>query len=408
MTLTFTVPASTSTVTPVSTQTYAQVWNSRYSNTNAVLKTLKQRLDEQIQNLPPMSQKGARATIVQATKTWSKNFPKIKIIDDLPLVEARLIPMSSILIDITIQRLLDLDWVCKIIRNFSPYKIQPIHVYRVEAGGDLESEYPVGTQLYGCWDSQHTAVALYIIATMCLGQSVDDIELPANIYPVKSKKDIREIFVSLNSADGKVLLSAIDIFMQMVMGVRIDGNKNPVWEEAALKQQYLEEADLFVTSDKFSNTHLPGAISRMQEINGYTSDIIRKFCMYTTTIKTPRPIASQEIEIMCDFFESAKQHGIDYTDAQIVDLGNHLHDLFDADFHESSEFWAQVKTAYLNWHAKAYRNVPKNLRPSTARMAKNKTYGGTFLIYQLNKTWNHPVPGLRNNTTFQPDTKDLY
>ena len=392
----------------ITAQTYAQNWNSRYSNQTVVLKTLKERLDEQIQSLPPMHQQAARATIVQATKTWSKNFAHIKIIADLPLVRAQLVSMSSILVDVTIQRLLDLDWVCFLIRNFSPFKVQPIHVYEVESGGDLELEYPVGTQLYGCWDSQHTAVVLYIIATMCLKQKVEDVMLPAVIYPVKSRKDIRENFVSLNSAEGKSLLDAIDIFMQMVMGVRVDGNKNPIWEEAALKQQYLEDADLFVTAEKFGNTHLPGAISRMQEINRYTSDVIRKFCMYTTTIPVSRPIASQEIEIVCAYFDLAKQDGIDYTDDQIVELGNHLQGLFNADFHESSPFWNKVKTAYTNWHAKAYRNVPVKLRPANARMSKNWNYGGTFLIHQLNKSWNHPVPKLRNSTAFQPDTKDLY
>jgi hypothetical protein len=405
MSLTFT--ASVPTV--ASTMTYAQSWNQRYRNSQTILRTLKQRLDDQIQSLPPMAQKGARATIVQATKTWSKNFPQIKRISDLPLAKAVPVPMSAMLVDVTVQRLLDVDWICELIKNFNPYKVMAIHLYEIAPGGDLELEYPIGTQLqYGCWDSQHTAIMLYIITTVCLGQSVDDVELPAVIHPVKSKKDIREIFVSLNSAEGKKLLDLIDIFMQRVMGVRIDGNTNPVWKEAELKQQYLEEAGLFVTADKFGNTHLPGAISRMQEINGYTSDIIRKFCMYSTTISVPRPIASQEIEIMCDFFSKAKLAGFDYSDAQIIELGHHLHDLFDADFDESSDFWIQVKTAYVNWHSKAYREVPKELRPSTARMAKNKTYGSVFLIYQLNKTWNHPVPALRGNTAFQPDTEDLF
>lgn len=389
---------------------YAQQWNQRYNNSNNVFKTLKQRLDEQIASLPAMSQVGIRSTIVQATKVWNKNFPQIKSISQLPLVRAQLIPISAILVDVTIQRLLDINWVCKIIKNFSPYKVQPIHVYEVQAGGDLELEhgYEPGTRLYGCWDSQHTAVALYIIATMCLNQDINEVFLPANIYPVKSKKDIRENFVSLNTAEGKHLLDHIDIFMQMIMGVRLDNNSTPTWVEAELKQQYLEQANLFVTADKFGNTHVPGAISRMQEINRYTSDIIRKFCLYTTTFPIPRPIASQEIEIMCAFFDLAKNAGIDYSDDQVIELGNHLHSLFDADFHESSKFWEKVKTAYTNWHKGFYKSIPVKLRPKNSRMAKNWTFGGTFLVYQLNKSWNHPVPPLNNSTPFTPDTKDLY
>lgn len=395
---------------PTPAATYAQTWNTRYSTQTQtrILRTLKQRLDDQIQSQPAMKQQATRATIVQAVNTWKKNFPKIKKIADLPLVRAEKVPMSAILIDVTIQRLLDLSWVCKIIKDFSPFKIQPIHVYEVTPGGDLEEEFGVGTMLYGCWDSQHTAVAMYIIAAMGLGENIDHVELPANLYPVASKKDIRENFVSLNSADGKSLLDSIDIYMQMVLGSRVDGNQNPKWKEAALKQQYIEEADLFVTAEKFGNTYMPGAISRMQEIDHYSSDIIRKFCMYTTTITVPRPIASQEIEIMCDFFHNAKQSGIDYTDSQIVDLGNHLNQLFGADFHESSAFWTKVRAAYVNWHTKTYRNIPAKLRPSNARMSKNKRYGGAFLIYQLSKTWSHPVPPLRSTADFIPANKDLY
>jgi len=43
--------------------------------------------------------------------------------------------------------------------------------------------------------------------------------------------------------------------------------------------------------------------------------------MYTTTFPVSRPIDSQEIEIMCAWFDMAKNAGIHYTDDQIVDGG---------------------------------------------------------------------------------------
>jgi pyruvate/2-oxoglutarate/acetoin dehydrogenase E1 component len=65
---------------------------------------------------------------------------------------------------------------------------------------------------------------------------------------------------------------------------------------------------------------MPGAISRLQEINGYGSDVIRQFALYTTTFPIARPIASQEIEIMCAWFDMARKDGVDYTDAEVIDL----------------------------------------------------------------------------------------
>jgi hypothetical protein len=222
----------------------------------------------------------------------------------------------------------------------------PIKLYEVTAGGDLAKLYPVGTKLYASWDAQHTAIVYWIIAVMIYNQDPRKVMVPSILYKVKNRADIRENFVSGNSDIGKLRLDSIDLYRQMVLGVRLDGSKKAEWVEAEQKQQYLEQAGLFVTAEKFGDTHMPGAISRMTEIDKYTSDIIHKFCMYTTTIPTPRNIVSQEIEIMCAWFNMAKEDGIDYTDDEIVGLGDHLHQLFGSDFHESSDFWVKVRKAY--------------------------------------------------------------
>jgi hypothetical protein len=229
------------------------------------------------------------------------------------------------------------------------------------------------------------------------------------IYKVKNRADIRENFVNGNSKAGKHLLDSIDLFMQMVLGVRIDGSTDPKWIEAELKQQYLEQAQLFVTAEKFGNTNMPGAISRMTEIDKYTSDIIRKFALYTAQIAVPRPIDSQEIEIMCAWFDMAKNAGIDYTDAEVVDLSQHILDTFGQDWgNEASSFWDKVKLSYQNWHASYYKKFPASMRPNS-RMTKNWNTGGTFLWAQLNKDWTATAnPPLNNSTPFIPDAKDLY
>jgi hypothetical protein len=388
-------------------QTYAQKVNSKYSNNASIFVDIKARLDEAINSLPHFKQIGLRGSLKQAMSVWQSNFPNVKQFKDLQLVECIYKPLSDLLIDITMQRKLDMVWVMNILKKFLETQAQPIQVYRVVNNTGELDYYPTGDQLYASWDGQHTAVMFYIIAVWILGEDPSKVMVPVNIYPVSLKSQIRKIFVSNNSEEGKKLLEDIDLFQQMIYGVRIDGNTDLKWKESELKQQYLEQADLFVTAEKFGDTQEAGAISRMAEINKYSSDIIRKFALYTTTIPVARPIASQEIEIMCRFFDFAKANKVDYTDEEIVDMGNHLQLLFSANFHESSPFWDKVRVAYTNWWNTFYNGVPAHQRPAYTRISKNWTTGGPFLWYQLNKTWGGRLPKAVNST-FIPDTADLY
>jgi hypothetical protein len=163
-----------------------------------------------------------------------------------------------------------------------------------------------------------------------------------------------------------------------------------------------------VTHEKFGNTNEPGAISRMQEIGHYDSEIIRKFCLYAATVmpESGRPIASQEIEIMCAWFEMSKS--LEYTDEEIVDLATHINELFKADFHADSGFWIKARNAYENWWNDFYDGVSLEYRPSHMSFTKNWRNGGTFLYHQLLKTWKGRMPQLSINTQFQPAVKDLF
>jgi hypothetical protein len=396
------------TTQPTQATTYAAQQNARYNHTGSIYVTLDQRFNQTISNLPAMKATGIRAQINAACKEFQRRYPHVKKLSDLDLADARSSPLSRILIDITIQRLLDLGWVVTILKNFREVQADPIKLYEVLDGGDLAKDYGVGA-IFASWDAQHTAIVYWIIAVMINKEDPDQVMVPSVIYKVKNRADIRENFVNGNSRAGKHLLDSIDLFMQMVLGVRIDSGKDPKWIEAELKQQYLEQANLFATAEKFGDTHMPGAISRMAEIDKYTSDVIRKFCLYTAQIDPPRPIDSQEIEIVCAWFDMAKNAGIDYDDAQVVELSQHILDTFGQDWgNEASGFWDKVKASYQNWHSNYYRKFPASMRPNS-RMAKNWNTGGTFLWAQLNKDWNtNPLPPLSNSTPFIPDAKDLY
>lgn len=387
----------------------AKNWNQQYNNRNSFFVNLKDRLNNTISSFGFTKQQSVRAAINNACNTFIKNNPTKKQFKDLDLCESISMPLSDILIDITMQRMLDLVWVLAIISGFRDVQTQPIQVYKVIGDDSSISYYPVGKKgLYASWDGQHTAMALYILCVYVFKENPENVMVPVTIYKVSKKSEIRENFVKGNTKEGKKLLDNIDTFMQQVFGVRIDGNKNPLWVESEKKQQYLEQADLFVTHDKFGNTGDPGAISRMQEIDHYDSEIIRKFSLYAATVMPTqgRPIASQEIEIICAWFEMSKS--LEYTDAEIVDLATHINQLFNADFHEASDFWRKARTAYENWWNDYYSKVPAIYRPGHMSFSKNWRNGGTFLWHQLNKTWGGRLPKLGINTQFVPATKDLY
>lgn len=395
-------------ISPAIPQSYAAQQNAQYHHTGSKFVDLSQRFNETIAALEPLKGAGVRSQLKNAIKVFKQNNPSITCFEDLQLCVAGETVMSDILIDITIQRILNLNWVIDILKGFREPQADPIKLYEVKAGGDLVDFYPVGTKLFASWDAQHTAIVFWIIAVMIFGQDPKTVKVPSIEYKIKNRSDIRENFVSGNSDIGKLRLDSIDLFRQMVLGVRLDGNSKSEWVQAELKQQHLEQAGLFVTADKFGDTHMPGAISRMAEIDKYTSDVIRKFCLYTTTIPNPRPIVSQEIEIMCAWFNMAKEGGIDYTDDEVISLGVHLHDLFDADFHESSDLWVKIRKAYENWHKKYYADLPEHHQPKHVKMTKNWNTGGTFLWHQLSKTWDGRIPELNANTPFIPAQKDLY
>lgn len=389
----------------ISTQSYATAQNSKYSDKKSIYLDIKDRLNSTISSAPLLKQTGIRSAILDACQRFKNRFSNVQSFNDFGLVESIEIPLSDILIDSTIQRLLNISWVCAIVANFRDVQAMPIQVYPVTDKNLKYKAYgPRG--LYASWDGQHTLAVFYIIAVYILKLDPTKVMIPVNVYKVSQKSEIRENFVKGNGPEGKKLLDSVDIYQQMIYGVRVDGNTNPTWIEAELKQQYLEQADLFVTADKFNDTFMPGAISRLQEINSYSSDIIRKFALYTTTFPVARPVASQEIEIMCAWFDMAKKGGVDYTDAEIINLGNHLHTLFGADFHESSPFWDTVRNSYANWHKKYWAGFHQ---APTLRFNKNWSTGGVFLWHQLKKTWDTKrVPPLNINSPFIPAQKDMY
>lgn len=301
--------------------------------------------------------------------------------------------------------------------NFRSWQAMPIQVYSVP-NPDGELAYYSANGLYASWDGQHTAMAFYVIAVMIMGLDPKDVVIPVVIYEVNTKAEIRSNFIEGNTEAGKKLLDDIDVYQQMVFGVRIDGAIDPVWVQAEKKQTLLEDAGLFLTDEKFKDTHQVGAISRVKEIatEKLPVELVRQFCIYAKIAigLTPRAINTKELPIILGFLKMAASDNIKYSDAEIESLAVLCNQLFSGDFDSDGPYWAQLEIAYYNWWEQYYTQVDESLRPERPRMNKDWTQGGAFFWHQLKKSWINEaglpmtMPRLNINTPFIPSKKDLF
>jgi hypothetical protein len=317
--------------------------------------------------------------------------------------------LKDIEIDTTMQREPNLKWIITIIANFRAYQAQPIQVYELPDGN------------YGAWDGQHTSLALYLIGTQGLGMAFEDIEVPINIYDIKSRGEIRSNFINNNTTVGKNAgkkpLHIIDIFMQMIYGVEVDGVSEQEWVDAHAKWRHIANAGMFLTADKFNDTDQVGAISRLNEVadEGTSVETVRQFSVYGKYIvaSQQRAINTKEIPIIIELLNLCAQQDIQWSDADIEDLAQHCIDLFDANFDAKGPYWDQVHQANLNAYNKANKGIPKHLWPEAPRNSKNVPQGIAFFWHQLMTSW---VPTKAKSfrfpkqpfSAYTPDTKDLF
>lgn len=372
------------------TTSYASKFNSQYNSNSSHIISLRDRWLSTTANLASYQKAALQNILTQYIDEFKRNNPHYEKFKDLPLAEAIMVKAGEVFIDTTMQRLLDLDWVMKILRNFKAVRVVPIQVYRDNDGRLI------------AWDGQHTAIMLWLIITQIFAEKIEDCEIPVVIYRSSLKNEMRENFVSLNSSESKKSLEPIDLWMQQLFGVRIDGSTNPAWAEAELKQQYIENNDLFVTASKFHNTDKDGAISRLQEINKLKPEVVSWLAYYLQlSTKGKRAVEEKEIMMMAKFFDLCRLEKIKVDDTYITELFSVNDRLFECNFEPSSIFWVKAHIAYTNWH----RNAKLTTNP---RFNKEPIHGMPFLVAQLQKSFSRTVPNFVSNSEFIPAAEDLF
>jgi hypothetical protein len=402
---------------------YADQINAKYKNGADHFVDLKQRFNDTLSLYSPTTQATIRANLKRAIGEFQKRHGNVKSFSDprFRLCQAQIARLANILIDTTMQRQLNISWVISIIENFRPWQAMPVQVYRATPSGTALWDGQLahlGDDLYASWDGQHTAMAFYVIAVMIMGLDPRDVEIPVVIYEVNTKAEIRQNFIEGNTEVGKKLLDDIDIWQQMVYGVRVDGATDMLWLSVEKKQQYLESAGLFLTDKKFNDTDRIGAISRVQDVMNtkYSPELIRQFTVYAQHVLdvAPRAINTKELPIIVGFLKMANGEGVIYNDDELRSLAQLCIDLFSADFDAEGPFWARLEQAYTNWWESFYEHVDESVRPERPRLNKDWSQGGTFFWHQLKKSWRDevgmamPMPRLNIQTPFIPNRADLF
>jgi hypothetical protein len=393
--------------------TYAAQRNARYSNTSSNLVDLVNRYNDTVNALPLQARRNHQSALAKALKQFKANHPGLKNFADrtkFRMCKSINRRLADIQIDTTMQREPDLKWIIMIITNFRAYQAQPIQVYEVGNTGK-----------FGAWDGQHTSLALYLIGTQGLGIPFDDIEVPVNIYDIQSRGELRSNFINTNTTVGKNAgkkpLDIIDIMVQMIFGVEVDGVTEQTWVEAHAKWEYIAKAGMFLTAEKFGDTDQIGAISRLNEIYDERTSVetVRQFAVYGGYIvaSQQRAINTKEIPIIMELLNLCSAQDIQWSDSDIEDLAQHCIDLFDANFDAKGPYWDQVHQANLNAYNKANKGIPTHLWPEAPRNSKNVPQGIAFFWHQLMTSW---VPTKAKGFKFPkqpfsmytPDNKDLF
>jgi hypothetical protein len=381
---------------------YATKVNNFYNQKESHFVSLRERLVESLgDSFEPLLDR-----MIEEFKRRHKEWKKFA---DMQLCQAIQVPMDKILIDTTMQRQVNLNHILNIISYFKETMVMAIQVYK-------DPEKP---GYYIAWDGQHTAIVLYALATKAFGERIAELMVPVVVYNVKQKAEIRRNFILLNG-DAKEPLDFIDLWRQMVSGVRVDGADDPLWISTELKQSYLESAGIFVTHEKFGDENEVGAFTLLadtimskSETNIKDPEVTRMFAEYWVLINQQRPVAGKEARQLFEFFDACYKAGIEVDSEYLKVFAQFTLDYFDADFSPSGPFWSKCKMVYSAWYRAANANNPDAERDDEGEIKVkgfNKEWkcGGPFLLAQLRKSTKLKVPAVDSDGEFVPSKKELW
>lgn len=353
-------------------QFYADKVNGQFHKSDSHYVNLSQRLSEAI------------------TETWQEDiledsidrfrdaYPNVTSWDDFDFCQAQSCSLDDIEIDVTMQRIYDFIHGCNILDRFRQLFVMPIRVY----------QDPSRPGKYICWDGQHTAIVLFIIASRILSLTdTSKCQVPIVISKSNLKGEMRESFIIANTPDGHKDLDHIDIVHQKIFAVRADGNTRPDWVEIEKKQQAYEGAKMFLTHPKFGDNKQPGAQPRLDEFidDSYSLAVNENFCRYFYKVcQSSRPVQPKESWMMYEYFKLCERNDIKVDNEYIKNVANSLRKAFNNNF-DAGKLYERAKYSYQEWW-RANKPVPDGTLLGITY--SEKSIGMTFLLEQIAKNFS--------------------
>ena len=371
--------------------------NQQYNQTGSDPISLERRLTDSLALNPVFN--NMLIGVVDEFKRRNKQFNSLKDIELCKSVDATL---DQTLIDTTMQRQVNFRHIVEILSQFRNTMVMPIQVYE-------DPDYP---GKYIAWDGQHTALALFIIATKVFGERAAKMIVPVAVYPTHEKLEIRRNFILLNG-DAKQPLDFIDTWKQMIFGVRVDGADDTNWIKANQKQIHLAQAGLFATNSKFGDEDKAGAFTLLADTlmtknlnKAKDPQVTKYFAGYWSMLNADRPVQAKEARQMYEYFDACYQEGIEVDIDYIRELVGFTKEYFDANFSETGSFWDKVKMSYTRWYEAA--NPESYAEHGLKGFTTEWRCGGPFLIEQIKKSTNLKTPTYSPNNGYTVKAEDLW
>ena len=355
--------------TPIRTEhaTYATSVNEKFNTDKDIILTLEKRFNESLI--------GKDNTLAEFLTTMLQEFrdryPQYEKFSDMYPDMVQMTPdkkdrikLGQLMINATIQRETDIEWIIDILGKFDPFFVNIIRIYPGEE-----------TDKYLIWDGAHTTYTLICLAMYGFGMSWEEameLEVPVAIYPGKRVAKLRQRFIGVHDNTMTKPLDKIDLYMQYVWAVRNNGDTDPWSMRFEEIQSAMEEFNCFFTHNKFGDTDMPGAISRPSEIfptgrdvNKWKSSVLRRVFQYHTLSKPDAPVEPLEIDNMAHIFRACDQQGIivddDYVKAVVKYLGVITDNTWAKGYNSTrNKKHKMVMDAYQNWLKRQHYRVREN------------------------------------------------
>jgi hypothetical protein len=284
-----------------------------------------------------------------------------------------LLTFEQIWVDKTLQRIPDLEAIERYIGKFKGFKVQPIRVYYNEEVGK-----------YVCWDGQHTVIMLWLIVMYALRVNPAKLEIPVVINKSNRVDEMREALMSENG-DGRTLFDEVDMFEQFVFAVRHDESKKPAHLVAEQKQQYLEDAGMFLANPRRHEDDQPGALTRTQEILDMRYDhvVTKYFTQWCKALNDAnRPFGGTEVDLMYYFWNRCHTTDFNVDLRYINKVARVCQKVQDGDFN-GNVFWERVKVSYETWFRETQSALPEEQRQRISHEGEKQEKMLTFLCAML-------------------------